>query len=95
MRLIRSRAWRSAVTPAALSLKWRLDRPPRSGVGSDIKDETNPLRSRRSKRGVERADGDGPARPALDFTAHGDAVRIRSQVRNRQENRLFEFAEGV
>ena len=38
----------SAVTPAALSLKWRL-RAAAFRVGSDIKDETNPLCSRLCK----------------------------------------------
>ena len=91
----RSRDWRSAAAPAGLqrevtlraaaALRRRI-RHARAHVAFALEP---------GERGIERADRDGAPGAFLDFLPDRDAVGVVTEMHDRQQQGLFEFAERV
>jgi hypothetical protein len=84
----------TAITPFVVRRKKRLDRPPRSGVGSPRWDLTYPFASSRSS-GVNGANRNFAASSRLHFLAHRDSVGIVMEPHEPQNDYIFETAEVI
>ena len=89
------RARFNAAAPAPVTLKQRLARPPRSGVASPTADCAQALFCQAVQRGVHRTNSRIPPRAQCNFLPYAHPVSVPAQPQHRQQNQLFELADGL